>query len=389
MSWRKRSMAKNPRLHLVAGFLGSGKTTAIIAACKLLIERGLNVGVVTNDQGKYLVDTAFFRMQDLPTVEVGGGCFCCNYGDLQEQLEKLKDENAPDVIFAESVGSCADLVATVIHPLLELRDSPMPPQSFTVFADARLLRMRLNDIPLPFSDDVVYIFDQQLEEASLIVINKADLLPAGAAEQLKTQAEKRWPGRQVLLQNSLENNQVAKWLDLVEQKQPEKHSKTLEIDYRRYAEGEARLAWLDEKVQLETRNGRVYDLAQEIMNALSKAIRDRQAAIGHLKFSLDDGYGFEQKVSYTTVETEPARVKIPQTGANRLILTINARVEMPAAELKALVQSIMNEHASRYTASLQFLGMDSFHPAAPRPTHRFQFDPAAVQAVGAMKASNR
>ena len=48
------------RLHLVGGFLGSGKTTAIAAAAKLLMAQGLRVGVVTNDQGKYLVDTAFF-----------------------------------------------------------------------------------------------------------------------------------------------------------------------------------------------------------------------------------------------------------------------------------------------------------------------------------------
>jgi G3E family GTPase len=46
-------------LHLVGGFLGSGKTTGIIAASKLLLSRGLRVGVITNDQGKYLVDTAY------------------------------------------------------------------------------------------------------------------------------------------------------------------------------------------------------------------------------------------------------------------------------------------------------------------------------------------
>lgn len=46
--------------HLVGGFLGSGKTTAIIQACKRLLQTGQKVGVITNDQGKYLVDTAFF-----------------------------------------------------------------------------------------------------------------------------------------------------------------------------------------------------------------------------------------------------------------------------------------------------------------------------------------
>ncbi len=48
-------------LHLVNGFLGSGKTTAIVAAARQHIARGERVGIVTNDQGRYLVDTGFVR----------------------------------------------------------------------------------------------------------------------------------------------------------------------------------------------------------------------------------------------------------------------------------------------------------------------------------------
>ena len=98
-------------LHLAGGFLGSGKTTAIIGAAKYLMAKGLRVGVVTNDQGKYLVDTSFMRFSNLPTVEVTGGCFCCNYDDLNQRLDELIAAAHPQVIFAESVGSCADIVA--------------------------------------------------------------------------------------------------------------------------------------------------------------------------------------------------------------------------------------------------------------------------------------
>jgi len=114
-------MDETRHLHLIGGFLGSGKTTAIINAAKILMRRGMKVGVVTNDQGKYLVDTAFFKLSDVPAVEVTGGCFCCNYHDLEEQIRTLENQVKPHVIFAESVGSCADLVATVVKPLLQLR----------------------------------------------------------------------------------------------------------------------------------------------------------------------------------------------------------------------------------------------------------------------------
>ena len=183
------------RIHLVGGFLGSGKTTAIINAAKLLMARGQRVGIVTNDQGRYLVDTAFVQLAGLPAVEVSGGCFCCNYDDFTARVDELANTIKPDVIFAESVGSCADLVATVIKPMLELRGTGSQPTSLSVFTDSRLLRLRLSGEELPFNDDVNYIFDQQIAEASLLVINKADLLPPAQREELLAAARAAYPDR--------------------------------------------------------------------------------------------------------------------------------------------------------------------------------------------------
>ncbi len=198
------------RVHLVGGFLGSGKTTAIIAAAKQLIAKGQRVGIVTNDQGKYLVDTGFFQLADLPTVEVSGGCFCCNFDDLDARLEQLAASSKPDVIFAESVGSCADLVATVIKPLLELRMLEFTPASLSVFTDSRLLRLRLLDEPMPFNEDVCYIFDKQIEEAGLLVVNKIDLLTSQRFEDLNLMVAQRYPAKPILFQNSLAHSQRRK-----------------------------------------------------------------------------------------------------------------------------------------------------------------------------------
>jgi len=49
------------KLHLLSGFLGSGKTTAIGQACNILIQQGARIGVITNDQGIKLVDSNFFK----------------------------------------------------------------------------------------------------------------------------------------------------------------------------------------------------------------------------------------------------------------------------------------------------------------------------------------
>ena len=100
------------KLILLGGFLGSGKTTAIVNAARILMRTGKKVAIITNDQGDQQVDSAYVRSMDIPVKEVANGCFCCNYQQLDNHIEELK-ENNPDIIFAESVGTCTDLIATI------------------------------------------------------------------------------------------------------------------------------------------------------------------------------------------------------------------------------------------------------------------------------------
>ena len=88
---------------------------------------GKVVAAITNDQGSDLVDTQFLKSLDVPTGEVAGGCFCCTYGRLESELARMYREVRPDLVFAEAVGSCTDLVATVARPLAEYSGPNLPP----------------------------------------------------------------------------------------------------------------------------------------------------------------------------------------------------------------------------------------------------------------------
>src|SRR5690348_10209168 len=105
------------RIILVGGFLGAGKTTLLTRAAQALNRRGLRTAMVTNDQTGELVDTAVVRQNDLRAAEVTKGCFCCNFPDLLSAIQTLKGQAEFDVILAEPVGSCTDLMATIIRPL--------------------------------------------------------------------------------------------------------------------------------------------------------------------------------------------------------------------------------------------------------------------------------
>ncbi len=71
-------MAKpNGKAHyvMIGGFLGAGKTTAIDQLARELTDRGLRVGLITNDQSSGLVDTALLRSHGFAVEEITGGCF--------------------------------------------------------------------------------------------------------------------------------------------------------------------------------------------------------------------------------------------------------------------------------------------------------------------------
>ena len=244
------------KIHLVGGFLGSGKTTAIAVAAKRFVKAGKKVGIITNDQGKYLVDSQFFRLEDLPTVEVTGGCFCCNYGNFSELIDELENEIKPDYIFAESVGSCTDLVSTVIQPLLDLKDSSSQDVTFSVLSDSRLLLKFLSGEDLPFQEGILYIFEKQIEEAGVLVMNKSDLLNDIQKRQLQDLVKEKYKDKIVVSQNSLAETGVEDWLKILNSELFLPKSK-INLDYQIYGTGEQSLAWFDGYYRFEFDNEKI------------------------------------------------------------------------------------------------------------------------------------
>src|SRR3989442_981800 len=97
---RRSSRQKSPatageptpvRYIMVGGFLGAGKTTAIARLARRLADQGLRVGLITNDQGSHLVDTAMLASRGFPVEEISGGCFCCRFNSLMDAAQKLSE----------------------------------------------------------------------------------------------------------------------------------------------------------------------------------------------------------------------------------------------------------------------------------------------------------
>ena len=360
-------------VHLVGGFLGSGKTTAIRSACELLRQRGGKASVITNDQGTLLVDTAFLQGSH-PTREVTGGCFCCRYDQLVELLAEARRDGARHV-FAEAVGSCADLVATVVRPLLGSASGPVDRVSFTAMVDARLLIRLQSGEPLPWSGDVTYLFLEQLREAPLLVASKWDLVtdpPSPAASGNGSGIPV--PGQTVLCQDGRTPAGVARWVDaLCDPGHPataDAGACELGIDYARYGAGEEALAWLDAEIWVDAAGGGARESARCVVRAVLAEVSDEADAIGHVKFLIRD-HLYDVKIGLTAADEAPEQALLDELGQldrlsdRRLYVVVNARAEIGAERLQRILERAVAEPGDG--TDLAILRSASFHPAAPQP----------------------
>ncbi len=361
---------KSVRFAMVGGFLGAGKTTALGWLARHYQGQGLKVGVITNDQADNLVDTLTFRSQGLAAEEIPGGCFCCRFDALTEAAGRLTVSERPDVLLAEPVGSCTDLVATVVQPLKRLYAGQYQVAAYPVLVDpVRVRRILTNDPRGGFSPKVAYIFHKQLEEADAVVINKADTLSPNDRQELAPLIGRQFPGKGILFVSARTGEGMADLARLLEQEgRFGQHIPA--VDYDTYAEGEAELGWLNATARLTAAapfaaDALLLDLAQQIREAMVDF-----GEIAHLKMSV---HAADRSVIVNLVRGDAIPELARQIEANvpAADLVINARVHVDPEILWQVVHTCLDTVAHRHKVGLLNVNAQKFRPGRPVPTHRY------------------
>lgn len=351
------------RIAIVGGFLGAGKTTLILAAAKRLAERGYRVGLVTNDQGEDLVDTALAADATIPVAEVAGGCFCCRFPDLLAGLQRLQEVASPDIILAEPVGSCTDLIATVLRPLVQFYGEQYALAPLTVLLDSSL---SLADFP----DAIRYLHEQQVAEAEILLHSKSDLTESdGTRIERKGRMGADLADSRVLPISAVTGAGVDEWLDVI-LGQSSRNPQALLIDYERYAQAEAALGWLNAKGQV--RADAPY-LARawttRLLATLESLCAEQQASIAHIKVLVTTPQA-KLKASLTQAGslTWDLDAEAADTRSHEFVL--NARVNATPGQLEQVALQAIESAKPDPTARYYIEHFECFSPLPPRPTHR-------------------
>lgn len=362
---------KRVRFLMLGGFLGAGKTTTIARLARHFISQGQKVGLVTNDQAYGLVDTQSLRAQGFQVGEVTGACFCCKFNDLVSTAAQLAAEDQPDVIIAEPVGSCTDLVATVIEPLRQLYGGRYEIAPLAVLLKPDHGRKILADEQgLGFSPKAAYIFLKQLEEADVVVINKIDQLDAEAQNHLLELTRERFPQKEVLAMSAREGSGFSELVAALARPEPQR-TRTPEVDYDVYAEGEAELGWLNASVRLHATAGEfdVDQLLVELVSRLEQSFAEVSAEPAHLKV-LADAAGATAIANLVSAEAEVELSLASGARAAAAEFTVNARVAIDPELLAEQVAKAVARLAEQHGLDAEISNLQSFRPGRPLPTHR-------------------
>ena len=183
-------------VHVVAGFLGAGKTSALRA--QLEARRGERIAIIVNDFGEASLDAATleegspFRLTAIP-----GGCVCCTAPEGFVDALGAVLETRPDRVLIEPTGLARpqDLIDTLrrCHHASALALGPL-----VVLLDPH----QLTAVEARADADGLALLVEQADAADVLVANRIDLCDEAALARFRRFAAERWPAPLAVLETT-------------------------------------------------------------------------------------------------------------------------------------------------------------------------------------------
>ena len=167
-----------------SGFLGSGKTTAMMALTQHFTEYHGKAAMISNDlgEGVTLADHRLARLSGINASQITDECICFCHDVLTEKLNAYFNSGC-DLVVSDIPGFGVGALEHVYHGLSKEYPNAFDLGPFTVLIEPRNAKLLRNGQ----GGDMSYILRAQLLEADLIVLTKCDLL-----ETADLEADRAW-----------------------------------------------------------------------------------------------------------------------------------------------------------------------------------------------------
>jgi len=205
----------------------------------------------------------------------------------------------------------------------------------------------------------------------LLVVNKIDLLAPEEQDEIRRLASERYPGKTLLFQDSRSEENIRLWLEATQPGRSPLPSESLEIDYQRYGQGEAELAWLDKELTLQAPPGAARQVTIHFIEQILGQLATAQASVAHLKLFITCG-AQHAKLSITASGSQDWRATLPHFGDEPVQIEFNARVQIDPPTLDFIFSYALASAAKIPGVQVQAAGLPAFKPGFPKPTHRYK-----------------
>ena len=178
-------------IHILGGFLGTGKTTLLMRLVSMYSEAGKKVAIIVNEAGSVGVDGTTIKGKGYNAIELPQGCICCTLvGALQESVVQIVKDYSPDVLIIEPTGLA--LPESVKSSIEIIKGKFIDYNKIDVIA---MLDGPRYDIFVTKKKD---FYVKQLSGSDIIVINKKDLTPPEKMEEITEWLKSTFPGVRIV-----------------------------------------------------------------------------------------------------------------------------------------------------------------------------------------------
>ena len=183
-----------------SGFLGSGKTTTMMALTDYYTAHHGRAAMISNDlgHGVTLADHRYARLCGCNASEMTDECICYQNENLADRLRSYYDEGC-ELVISDIPGFGVGALEHVYHGLTEKYPGEFDLAPFTVLVEPGTVAILRDGT----GGDLEYLYDTQLVEADLIVLNKCDLMDENRREEDVRWLRGRYPEAEVLCISAL------------------------------------------------------------------------------------------------------------------------------------------------------------------------------------------
>ncbi len=178
-----------------SGFLGSGKTTTMMALTRYYTERYGKAAMISNDlgHGVNLADNRLAQLAGCHASEMTDACICYQNENLANRLNEYYADGC-QLVISDIPGFGVGALEHVYHGLTEKFPGQFDLAPFTVLVEPQTVDLLRSGQ----GGDMEYLLDTQLVEADLIVLNKCDWIAEAEKEADRAWLAERYPQAQVL-----------------------------------------------------------------------------------------------------------------------------------------------------------------------------------------------